>query len=112
MAQDFGLTTVDQAAPEALLRAYIELTRRRAEPGVAPILEGMRQACRNGTARDLQRDALAKTGTASCSHKPKAPGDGFALVLYPVEQPRVAVLVRLHSRPGSHAAREARKLIQ
>lgn len=112
VAHDFGLTSVDQAAPEALLRAYIELTRRRAEPGIAPILEGMRQAARNGTARDLQRDALAKTGTASCSHKPKAPGDGFALVLYPVDQPRIAVLVRLHSRPGSHAAREARKLIQ
>ena len=112
VAREFGLASLERAEPEALVRAYVELLPRQAEPGVAPILTGMRQAAVDGTARELGREALAKTGTAACSHRPKAPGDGFALVLYPRESPRTAVLVRLHGRPGSHAARETRNLIQ
>lgn len=112
VAQRFGLEGADRVRPERLLRAYVELQRRGAEPGVAPILAGMRLAAKSGTAKGLGRDALAKTGTAACGHKQKAPGDGFAVVLYPAVNPRVAVLVRLHSRPGAHAAREARTLLQ
>ncbi len=112
VAQEFGLPSLDRATPEALVRAYVELLRRQAEPGVPPILEGMRRAAVDGTARELGLEAIAKTGTASCSHRPKAPGDGFALVLYPRESPRTVLLVRLHGRPGSHAARQARNLIQ
>lgn len=106
-ARRFGLTDADWARPEALLRAYAELQRRGAEPGVGPVLAGMRRAASQGTAKLVGRDALAKTGTAPCGHRPKAPGDGFAVVLYPAVAPRTAVLVRLHGRPGSHAAREA-----
>ncbi|MCZ2152019.1 MAG: hypothetical protein LC126_30110 [Bryobacterales bacterium] len=112
VARRFGLRGVDEARPEELLRAYIELSRRAAEPGVNVILEGMRLAARSGTAKRVGHDALAKTGTAPCMHVPKAAGDGFVVVLYPAVQPRVAVLLRLHGRPGSYAAAEASRLLQ
>jgi len=32
--------------------------------------------------------------------------------LYPAVAPKIAVMVRLHGRPGSHAAREAGKLLR
>lgn len=108
----FGLTSADHAKPEALLRAYIELQKRAAEPGIAPILAGLRRAARQGTAKQIERDALAKTGTAPCTHTPKAPGDGFAIVLDPAVAPRTAILVRVHGHPGSHAAREARRYLK
>lgn len=112
VARRFGLTSVDRAVPEELLRAYIELLKRRAEPGVQPIVTGMRAAAKSGTAKALGGGALAKTGTGPCAHRPKAPGDGFAIVLYPDVQPRTAILVRLHGRPGAHAASEAARLLQ
>jgi cell division protein FtsI/penicillin-binding protein 2 len=112
VARRFGLRGVDEARPEELLGAFVELSRRSAEPGVSVILEGMRLAARAGTAKRLAHDALAKTGTAPCTHTPKAPGDGFVVVLYPAVQPRVALLARLHGRPGSYAAAEAARLIQ
>ncbi|MBL8173796.1 MAG: hypothetical protein JNK48_03955 [Bryobacterales bacterium] len=108
-ARRYGFDDVDRSPPEALLRAYVELQRRAAEPGVAPILTGLRRAASHGTARLLAHDALAKTGTAPCSHTPKSPGDGFAIVLHPAVAPKTALIVRLHGRPGSHAAREAAK---
>ncbi|MBI3682373.1 MAG: hypothetical protein HY235_18495 [Acidobacteria bacterium] len=112
LARRFGLDSFDLARPEPLLRAYVELVQRGAEPGVAEILAGMRQAARTGTAKDLNMDAYAKTGTAACTHSPRAPGDGFAVVLHPAGKPRTALLVRLHSRPGAHAAREAGRLLR
>ncbi len=111
-ARRFGLATYPKVRPEDVLRAFIELSRRGAEPGVAPLLEGMRRAAVSGTAKELHGHALAKTGTAPCSHRERAPGDGFAIVLAPAIQPRTALLVRLHSRPGSHAAREAARLLE
>lgn len=108
----FGLRNADHAGPEQILRAYVELQRRAEEPGVAPILAGMRRASQTGTAKLVNRDALAKTGTAACTHTPKAPGDGFAVVLSPAAAPKTAILVRLHGRPGSHAAREAGALLR
>ncbi|MFN7932005.1 MAG: penicillin-binding transpeptidase domain-containing protein [Bryobacteraceae bacterium] len=108
----FGLQNSDRAKPEEILRAYVELQRRAVEPGVAPILSGMRRAAQKGTAKLLDRDALAKTGTAACAHTPKAPGDGFAIVLSPAAAPKTAIIVRIHGRPGSHAAREAAALLR
>jgi cell division protein FtsI/penicillin-binding protein 2 len=55
--------------------------------------------------------ALAKTGTAPCTHPRKAPGDGFALVMAPADHPRTVLLVRLHGRPGSMAAGIAGRMI-
>lgn len=111
-ARRFGLQSPDRATPEEILRAYVELQRRAAEPGIAPILAGMRRAARKGTAKLVNRDALAKTGTAPCTHTLKAPGDGFAIVLTPAAAPKTAILVCVHGRPGSHAAREAGSLLR
>lgn len=72
-----------------------------------PVLAGMRRAASRGTAKLIGRDALAKTGTAECGHRPKSAGDGFAVVLYPAVAPRTAVLVRLHRALVRRAAREA-----
>lgn len=105
IALRFGLEDVDRAEPERLLRAFVELHRRRAEPGAGLILEGMRQAARTGTAKALHIDAYAKTGTAACTHSPKAPGDGLGVVLMPAPQPRTAFLIRVHGVPGSVAVR-------
>jgi cell division protein FtsI/penicillin-binding protein 2 len=55
--------------------------------------------------------AMAKTGTAPCTHAKKAPGDGFALVMSPADHPRAVLLVRLHGRPGFVAAGVAGRMI-
>ena len=73
-------------------------------------------AARSGTAaavsRELQgRGALAKTGTAPCIHRQKAPGDGLAMVMVPADHPRLALLVRVHGKPGSEAAAIAGRMI-
>lgn len=107
----FGIPEPEEdwnAPPLAVLKAYIELAARRSEPGVAPILEGMRRSARHGTGKGIGReDALVKTGTAACSHPNRAPGDGYAVAL----TPRYAILVQVHSRPGAVAAAEAGKLL-
>lgn len=94
-------------APAAILKAYIELAARRGEPGVAPLLEGMRRSAVSGTGKGVGlTGALVKTGTASCVHG-RAPGDGYAVVLYG----KYAVIVRVHSRPGAEAAVEAGRVL-
>lgn len=101
-----SLTT---AAPLALAHAYLELTRHSQEAEVSPVLEGMALSAQKGTAKAIAKElpamaALAKTGTAPCTHAKKAPGDGFALVMAPADHPRAVLLVRLHGRPGFMAA--------
>ena len=81
-----------------------------------PILEGLALSAQKGTAKAVDAalpgmTALAKTGTAPCTHKKKAPGDGFALVMFPAEHPRAALLVRLHGRPGFMAAEIAGRMV-
>lgn len=105
LSGDRSLTT---AAPLALARAYLELTRHSQETEVSPVMEGMALSAQKGTAKaiakELSMTALAKTGTAPCTHAKKAPGDGFALVMAPADHPRAVLLVRLHGRPGFMAA--------
>jgi len=55
---------------------------------------------------------LAKTGTAPCDHARKKPGDGYALVLFPAEQPQFALLVQKHGSPGMEAAAAAGRLLR
>ncbi|HUK86660.1 MAG TPA: hypothetical protein VLT85_03270 [Terriglobales bacterium] len=103
--------------PLALMRAYVELARRRGEEGVREVVAGMALSARLGTGEGVNRAlggeaALSKTGTAPCVHQPRAPGDGYAMVLYPAESPRLALLVRLHGEPGSHAAATAGKMLR
>jgi cell division protein FtsI/penicillin-binding protein 2 len=105
-----------KAAPLALVHAYLELAKHSQEETVAPVLRGMELSASKGTAAavgvELPRlPALAKTGTAPCTHRKKAPGDGFALVMAPADHPRVVLLVRVHGKPGSLAAGVAGRMI-
>jgi cell division protein FtsI/penicillin-binding protein 2 len=111
--KDLSFTT---ASPLALARAYLELTRHALEPQVRPVLQGLALSAKEGTAKTVDAElpgmtALAKTGTAPCTHRKKAPGDGFALVMFPAERPRTVLLVRLHGRPGYMAAAVAGRMI-
>ena len=105
-----------RAAPMALVHAYFELTKRSRERAVAVVFQGMALSARQGTAAAVGVDlphlpALAKTGTAPCTHRKKAPGDGFALVMAPADHPRVVLLVRVHGRPGAVAADVAAQMV-
>jgi hypothetical protein len=104
------------AAPLPMAEAYLELTRRPRDAAVAPVLQGMALSAQNGTGKAAGEalphvSAMAKTGTAPCTHAKKAPGDGFALVMSPADHPRAVLLVRLHGRPGFIAAGVAGRMI-
>jgi cell division protein FtsI/penicillin-binding protein 2 len=104
------------ASPLALARAYLELAHSTRDPVTAPVLQGMALSAKKGTASAAGLElhgmpALAKTGTAPCTHRKKAPGDGFALVMFPADHPRAVLLVRVHGRPGFIAAGVAGKMI-
>jgi len=101
----------ERLGPAALLGWYSELVVRAAEPGVSPILRGLALAAEAGTARGIGRGALAKTGTGPCTHSRRGSGDGFVVALTPATRPRVAVMVRLHDRPGSQAAIECGRVL-
>jgi cell division protein FtsI/penicillin-binding protein 2 len=112
-----GLGEGVRVSPVALLRGYVELVSRADQPGVVPILSGMRQSGRWGTGRAIGTvmagaDVLVKTGTSPCVHSPKAAGDGYAIVLYPADRPRVALLVQAHGRTGAETAGLAGELLR
>jgi cell division protein FtsI/penicillin-binding protein 2 len=124
--ESFGLTAgvseidmVQQggiASPLALAKAYLQLANHSHEEAEIPVLQGMALSAQQGTAKAAgaelpQLPALAKTGTAPCTHRKKAPGDGFTLVVAPSDHPRIVLLVRLHGRPGSMAAGVAGRMI-
>jgi cell division protein FtsI/penicillin-binding protein 2 len=99
-------------SPPRMASAYLELIRRREQPGVREILAGMAQSAQHGTGAAVDRvlpfpAALVKTGTAPCTHSPRASGDGFAIVLTPADQPQLLLLVRVHGVPGAQAAKTA-----
>ena len=107
-----GLGAGWRVAPLRLAHGYHELLRRRHQPGVAPLLAGMRKACRIGTASSVgaktgSMEMLAKTGTAPCTHRdltPVADGDGFVILIGPADHPRHTLLMRVHGVPGLVAA--------
>jgi hypothetical protein len=112
-----GLGPRWQISPLHIARAYLELIRRRAQPGVSQVLEGMAQSARHGTGAEVDRalpypSALVKTGTAACTHAVRAPGDGFAVVLAPADQPHLLLLVRVHAVPGAQAAKTAGQMLR
>ena len=99
-------------SPLHIAQAYLELLRRKRQPGVSEILEGMRQSALHGTGSAVGRqlkhaNALVKTGTAPCTHTPWAPADGFVLALVPAEDPQILLLIRIHSVAGAKAAETA-----
>jgi cell division protein FtsI/penicillin-binding protein 2 len=108
-AEMIGLGGAWRVAPTELIHAYLILTATPPPAGAANLLRGMALCARAGTAAAVDRQlhggaALAKTGTAPCVHTPRAPGDGYVLMIYPADQPRLAVLVRVHGVPGARAA--------
>ncbi len=111
-----GLGEQWQIAPTHMARAYLELIRRRDQPGVREILAGMLQSAQYGTGAAVGRalkdsDALVKTGTAPCTHSPHAPGDGFVVVLVPARQPEILLMIRVHGVPGAKAAEIAGRML-
>jgi cell division protein FtsI/penicillin-binding protein 2 len=112
-----GLGSELEIPPEQIARAYIELAGHSGAPGVAELLQGMELSARAGTASAIQKSllgapALAKTGTAPCIHRARAPGDGYTIVLYPADSPHLALLVRVHGVPGARAASVAGAMLR
>jgi len=96
-------------SPLRLSRAYLELVRRRDQPGVSEVVAGMAQSAREGTGSEVdhllrQCHALVKTGTAGY--------DGFVVALVPAEEPTLLLLVRVHGVPGAKAAATAGQMLQ
>lgn len=114
MAGRFG---VWRESPAALVRAYATLLGRRLQPGIREIVDGMEQSARIGTAAGVSHDGghpsyIAKTGTAPCVHKERAPGDGFVIVSWPSQSARYLLLVRQHGVPGAQAAVLAGRMLR
>jgi len=104
-------------SPLALVKAYLQLASERKSPVQGRIVRGMSESAAHGTARAIDaalgsQAALAKTGTALCSHTPRAAADGFTLVLYPALQPRLAILVRVHGVTGAESAKTAAAILR
>ena len=103
-------------SPLHMARAYLELNRRRDQPGAREVVAGMAQSAREGTGLEVNRAlrhsaALVKTGTAACTHRAHAPGDGFVVALVPAEQPEFLLMVRVHGVPGAKAATTAGRML-
>jgi cell division protein FtsI/penicillin-binding protein 2 len=112
-----GLGPSWRVSPLRMGRAYVELAHLDHEPGVSQILEGMTQSARQGTGAEVDRalssaNALVKTGTAQCTHSPRAPGDGFTVALFPADDPRILLMVRVHGVPGAVAAKTAGQMLR
>ncbi|MGH9522496.1 MAG: penicillin-binding transpeptidase domain-containing protein [Terriglobales bacterium] len=106
-----------RVSPVRMAHAYLELGKRRDQPGVREIVEGMTLSAREGTGAAIGRalprtGALVKTGTAPCTHSPRAPGDGFAVAIWPADEPRILLLVREHGKPGAEAAGTAGEMLR
>lgn len=104
-----GLGTDWPISPLHMAHAYLELTHMREQPGVDELLEGMEQSAREGTGAGVGRalrnvSALAKTGTAPCTHANPAPGDGFVVALVPANEPELLLMIRVHGVPGAKAS--------
>ena len=113
----FGLGEQWRISPMHLAQAYLELDRRKNQPGVSPILEGMRQSAQRGTGAAVDRQlkrakAVVKTGTAPCTHFPWAPADGFVIALVPESQPEILLFVRVHGVAGAKAAETAGQMLR
>jgi cell division protein FtsI/penicillin-binding protein 2 len=112
-----GLGRRWRTSPLHIAHAYIELVHMRQQPGVDQILQGMELSARHGTGQEVGRafpfpNPLVKTGTASCTHSRREPGDGFAVVLAPASDPKLLLLVRIHGVPGAQAAKVAGQMLR
>ena len=111
-----GLGDRWRISPLRMAQAYIELQRRKDQPGVYELLQGMRQSALRGTGMSVGRElaytkALAKTGTSPCTHTARAPADGFTIVLFPADSPEIVLLVRRHGVTGAATAELVGRLL-
>jgi cell division protein FtsI/penicillin-binding protein 2 len=102
--------------PLAVGSAYVELVHRRTQPGVGDIIEGMRRSGASGTGAEVGRRlsrfvALVKTGTAACTHYPRASADGFVVALVPADDPTILLLLRVHGTTGAQASVTAGQIL-
>lgn len=112
-----GLGSEWRVSPTHIALAYLELAHERDQPAVSQILDGMARSGRYGTGAEVDRAlpfpiALVKTGTASCTHVPRAPGDGFTVALIPEDDPKILLLIRVHGVPGAQAAKTAGQMLR
>jgi cell division protein FtsI/penicillin-binding protein 2 len=106
-----------QISPLSMARAYVELARRREQPGIRQIVYGMEESAERGTGAEIDRalgraDAVVKTGTAPCTHSRHGVGDGFVIALVPAADPQILLMVRVHGVPGALAARTAGQMLR
>lgn len=112
-----GLGEQWRISPLHMARAYLELYRRRDQPGVRELLNGLAQSARRGTGAAIGRalqptEALVKTGTAPCTHIHPAPADGFVVALVPANQPEILLMIRVHGVAGARAAITAGRMLK
>ena len=96
--------------PRNVVHAFANLAENASDSHVRLVLAGMTRCADTGTARAIGLRAYAKTGTAACTHLPRASGDGFAVAIYPPDQPRRLLLVQHHNVTGAVAARDIKPL--
>jgi len=104
-------------SPLHMASAYVELIHHADEPGVREVLVGMAESARQGTGAEVDHalkhtHALAKTGTAPCTHLPTALGDGFVIAMMPADRPQILLMVRSHQAPGADAAKIAGQMLR
>jgi hypothetical protein len=112
-----GLGTRWRISPERMGRAYLELYRRREQPGVQEVVAGMAQSSLRGTGASVGKAlkysaALVKTGTAPCTHIRSAPADGFVVAMVPASQPEILLMIRVHGVAGAKAAETAGRMLR
>jgi len=112
-----GLGDAWKEPPMAWARAYLQLVNEQQSPTQSRIVKGMLDSAKRGTARSVdaalgRNAALAKTGTAACSHTPQGAADGFTVVLYPAARPRLLLLVRVHGVTGAESTRVAGAMLR
>lgn len=112
-----GLGGQWRISPMHMARAYLELDRRRDQPGARELIRGMALATQRGTGAAVgqaleQTDALVKTGTAPCTHVHRAPADGFVVALVPANQPEILLMIRVHGVAGAKAAITAGRMLE
>jgi len=112
-----GLGTAWKESPLSLAKAYLTIEKEEHSAIQGRIIRGMLGSASRGTARGVDlalgtNAALAKTGTAVCSHKPQGAADGFTVVLYPAAQPRLLLLVRVHGVTGAASANVAGAMLR
>jgi cell division protein FtsI/penicillin-binding protein 2 len=112
-----GLGSEWKESPLTLAKAYLQLEKEQQLPTQSRVVKGMSGSAAHGTARAVDAAlgsdaALAKTGTAACSHTPRGAADGFTVILYPAAQPRLLLLVRVHGVTGAASAKVAGAMLR